>query len=564
MADVNIDAPTGQAPAMAPPMHTDDQILPRIRWVPIGKSNCYLDLDKSQSNPIYKITLDEQWFVLTEDTLREALQITPVNNNQAFISPPSSDALINLVNELGYPKHTRGTTKPARMPKSTAPKAPSRPSVSTPVTSTQPKPTSAPAKPQIKKRKLTTKTSDKPSKAEKSKYGFVSKKRTLKSVAESVAEDAHAKEPQVSHDLLSLQKPKKKSPADQYIFQRLTSTPTGSFRHDESSYVELGQSDSEEESKKVVLRADAGGQAYIREKKATLIVILSIRFTKLIIHHLQRRHKFHPRPDSPLHLPNEEPVLGYLKFNAKGTKREVFRMPIPSSLITADIQEASYYQEYLANVAKHRRYLAGETGSDPDSPAPKTTKPARMPKSTAPKAPSRPSVSTPVTSTQPKPTSAPAKPQIKKRKLTTKTSDKPSKAEKSKYGFVSKKRTLKSVAESVAKDAHAKEPQVYAEDADMQKALEESLKSMYDVPRGSLPPVVIREPGHDESSYAELGQSDSEEESKKVVLRADAGGQGEGQDGPDPNAQAEGQTGPDAVAQDEGQAGSNPDKQSEG
>nr|GEZ77116.1 copia protein [Tanacetum cinerariifolium] len=30
-----------------------------------------------------------------------------------------------------------------------------------------------------------------------------------------------------------------------------------------------------------------------------------------------RRHKFHLRPDSPLHLHNEEPVLGYLKFSAK-------------------------------------------------------------------------------------------------------------------------------------------------------------------------------------------------------------------------------------------------------
>nr|GEV30555.1 hypothetical protein [Tanacetum cinerariifolium] len=50
------------------------------------------------------------------------------------------------------------------------------------------------------------------------------------------------------------------------------------------------------------------------------------------------------------------------------------------------------------------------------------------------------------------------------------------------------------MAKSVAKDAPAKEPQVAAEDADMQKALEESLKSIYDVPRGPLPPVVIREP----------------------------------------------------------------------
>nr|GFA62494.1 hypothetical protein [Tanacetum cinerariifolium] len=150
MADMNINAPAGQATAMAPPVRTDDQILPRIRLVPIGKSNCYLDLEKSQSNPIYKIAvdllkhtnffkaftasstipsiyiqqlwdtvqydktvgcyrcqLDEQWFVLTKDTLREALQITPVNDHQAFVTPPSSDALINFVNKLGYPKLRR-------------------------------------------------------------------------------------------------------------------------------------------------------------------------------------------------------------------------------------------------------------------------------------------------------------------------------------------------------------------------------------------------------------------------------------------------------------------------
>ncbi|GJS25608.1 hypothetical protein Tco_0454240, partial [Tanacetum coccineum] len=148
MADVN--APVEQAPALAPPTRTDEQILPRIRWVPIGKSNCYLDAEKSQSNPIYKIAvdilkhtnffraftasstipaiyiqqfwdticydrtdggykcqLDEQWFNLTKDTLRDALQITPVNNNKAFSSPPTQDTLINFVNGLGYPKEVK-------------------------------------------------------------------------------------------------------------------------------------------------------------------------------------------------------------------------------------------------------------------------------------------------------------------------------------------------------------------------------------------------------------------------------------------------------------------------
>ncbi|GKB36006.1 hypothetical protein Tco_0880948 [Tanacetum coccineum] len=117
-------ADTKHAPAMAPPVRTDEQIMPRIRWVPIGKSNCYLNEEKSQPIPIYKIAvdslkqinffraftasstipaiyiqqfwdticfdskaesykcqLDEQSFDLTKDTLRDTLQITPVDNN---------------------------------------------------------------------------------------------------------------------------------------------------------------------------------------------------------------------------------------------------------------------------------------------------------------------------------------------------------------------------------------------------------------------------------------------------------------------------------------------------
>nr|GEX18849.1 E-beta-farnesene synthase [Tanacetum cinerariifolium] len=427
MADVNVNAPADQAPTMAPPTRTDDQIMSHIKWVPIGKTNCYLDVEKLQSNPIYKIAvdilkhtnffraftasstipsiyiqlfwdtvgydktvgcykcqLDEQWFDLTKNTLRDALQITLVNNNQAFTSPLSSDALINFVNELGYPKLVRNLSN-------------------------------------------------------------------------------------------------------------------------------------------------------------------------------VRKHKFHPRPDSPLHLPNEEPVLGYLKFSAKGTKREAFGMPIPGNLITTDIQGESYYQEYLAKVAKHQRYMAGETGSDPDSPAPKPAKTAKKSKQTAPKADPRPPVSKPASSQQPEP-----------------------------KGQDSRKEAQ--ADECVAEDILEKEPRVDDEEADVQRALEESLKSLYDVPRGLLPPVVIREPefgkyqpllevpgkgkeklteeqvahglltlqtpkkkspvdryifqrrtsiptgsfGHDESSslYAELGLMDSEEESDEDVPGTDVGVQG--QAGPNP------------------------------
>nr|GFB42881.1 monodehydroascorbate reductase [Tanacetum cinerariifolium] len=288
----------------------------------------------------YRCQLDKQWFVLTKDTLREALQITPVNNNQAFAAPLTTDGLINFVNELGYLKLTSGFERPR-----------------------------APVLQIL--------------------WGIV--KRANIDYAKRIWEE---------------------------------------FTQSIHTFIE---------DKRNLSRHTSG------KKRDTLILIPSIRFTKLIIHHLQRRHMFHPRPDSLLYLPNEEPVLGYLKFSAKGTKREVFRMPIPGSLITADIRAASYYQEYLE-------------------------KPAKKPKSTAPKAPPRPAVLTPVTSAQPVPTSEPTKPWEKKRKQATETSNKPPKAKKSKYRLVA------------------------AEDAELQKVLEESMKTAYALPKRPLPPVVIREP----------------------------------------------------------------------
>ncbi|GJZ80130.1 hypothetical protein Tco_0644967 [Tanacetum coccineum] len=67
---------------------------------------------------------------------------------------------------------------------------------------------------------------------------------------------------QVALDLLTLQTPKKKSPAEQYIFQRLSSAPTEPSGHDESSslYAELGLTNSEMESDEEVPRIDAVSQ----------------------------------------------------------------------------------------------------------------------------------------------------------------------------------------------------------------------------------------------------------------------------------------------------------------
>nr|GEY62478.1 hypothetical protein [Tanacetum cinerariifolium] len=337
--DVNVNAHADQAPTMAPPTNTDDQILPHIRWVPIGKSNYYLDVEKSQSNPVYKIAfwdtvrydktagcykchLDEKWFDLTKDTLRDALQITPVNNNKAFSSPPSSDALINFVNELGYPKLVRN----------------------------------------------------------------------LSNV--------------ITNDMF--------------------------------------------------------------QPWRALTTIINLCLT--------RKTSGFERPRAP--------VLQIL------------------------------WSEYLAKVAKHQRYLAGEQGSDPDSPAPKPTKATKKSKPSIPKADLRPPVTKPASSQQPEPKPA----------LTN---------------------SLRSIDESVAEGIPEKEPRVDDEEADVQRALEERLKSIYDTSRGSLSPVVIREP--ESGKYQLLSEVESDED----VLGIDAGVQGEGHARQNPDDQDKGQAGPnpgDAVA----------------
>nr|GEW59194.1 hypothetical protein [Tanacetum cinerariifolium] len=299
-------------------------------------------------------------------------------------------------------------------------------------------------------------------------------------------------------------------------------------------------------------------------------------------------------PVRPLLLP---PPYRQYTSNSSGIQFNMTRKleTIGVSWMNNDIQEASYYQEYQENVAKHRGFLADETGSTQDLPTPKPAKPAKKPKSTAQKAPPKPSISTRVASTQPAPTSAPAKSQENKRKQATEIIDKPAKAKRIKHSISRKTRqprsSLKSVGASKAEEVPAVEPRVADEEADYKKAVEESLKTAHAVHRGPLPPVVIREPEsgkyqpppkvpgkgkskvtekqvahdllilqkakrknpmeqyifqrrifeptgssfHDESPYDVLGQSDSEEESKKVLTGASEGGNDDVQTGPDPD-----------------------------
>ncbi|GJR80333.1 hypothetical protein Tco_0151118 [Tanacetum coccineum] len=114
MANENVPAPA--------PTRSDDQILPFAARVPIGKSNFVLDLQKKQKNQIFQISLDilqntnffrssppqllfqldETRFVFEANLLREALEITPIDQAHQFVSPPSGDAIMDSMNELGY------------------------------------------------------------------------------------------------------------------------------------------------------------------------------------------------------------------------------------------------------------------------------------------------------------------------------------------------------------------------------------------------------------------------------------------------------------------------------
>ncbi|GJY47444.1 retrovirus-related pol polyprotein from transposon TNT 1-94 [Tanacetum coccineum] len=99
MADMNIpmnDAPVEQAPDVAPPIRIDDQILPGfshhlydsvriLHSIQFWDTMCF-----TSSNGLYSCQLDEQWFSLHKDILRYALDITPTNDNNPFVAPPSS------------------------------------------------------------------------------------------------------------------------------------------------------------------------------------------------------------------------------------------------------------------------------------------------------------------------------------------------------------------------------------------------------------------------------------------------------------------------------------------
>ncbi|GJY45643.1 retrovirus-related pol polyprotein from transposon TNT 1-94 [Tanacetum coccineum] len=476
MADMNIpanDALAVQVPTVAPPTRTDDQILPLSKWVTIGKSNC----------------LDKQWFNLHKDILRDALDITPANDNNPFMAPPSSDIVIEYVNTLGYPS-------------------------------------------------------------------------TLRNVSAMSVNALY----QPWRAILSM------------INMCLTGKTAGYDRPRHPTFLT---------DRKNLATAARG------KKKIAYLFIPSVRFTKLIIHHLRTKHNIHPMTGSPLHYSHEESILNTLRF-VRNDGREIFGMPIPDALLTDEIKGAPYYGDYQEHVAKYQQFLdtergkAKEGGATESSEATKVTKPkaSKVTKPAGDKAPK------PTATQPPKPKPAPTQ---------------PSKAPKS---------PLKLVDEPSDEGVHVEDPVHTDDEADLQRALELSLKEQAERTQGPACLVVLREPefgkyqplpevqgkgkekvvneqaahdlltlqtpmkmslvdqfifqrsppipieptGHADSPSLdiELALTDSEMELDEEVPVINAADQDEDQAGPNPGEQDEGQAGPNPGIQDEGQAGSNP------
>ncbi|GJR73776.1 hypothetical protein Tco_0086141 [Tanacetum coccineum] len=105
------------------PTRSYDQILPFAAWIFVDilqNTNFFRAFTASTSVPTiyiqqfwntltyeaktgaYSFQLDETRFVLDANLLREALEITPIDQAHQFMSPPSGDAIMDFVNELGY------------------------------------------------------------------------------------------------------------------------------------------------------------------------------------------------------------------------------------------------------------------------------------------------------------------------------------------------------------------------------------------------------------------------------------------------------------------------------
>ncbi|GKC31631.1 retrovirus-related pol polyprotein from transposon TNT 1-94 [Tanacetum coccineum] len=461
MVTLNIpanDAPAEQAPAIAPLTGTDDQILPAFTAsstiLPIYIQQFLDTMCFNSSTGLYNCQLDEKWFNLHKNLLRVALNITPTNDNNPFVAPPSSDTFIKYVNTLGYPYTLRNVSA------------------------------------------MSVNALYQPWRAVLSIINMFLTSKT------------------VGYD-----RPR------HLVLQILW----GIIHHSNINYAERIWEEFVQSIQTFLTDRKNLTTASRGKKKTAHLLIPGVRFTELIIHHLKTKHNIHPRTGLPLHYSHDENVLNTLRFVGKDG-RAIFGAP--------------YYDEYLEHVAKYQQHLDAEHGMEDEGGA----------------------------------TESPKATKVAKPKATKETSDAPSPAKRAKAGKVTKQRMPKSslqlVNEFVDEGVPEKEPAHDDEEADLQRALELSLKDqgMYKEreKRKSLmnkrTPMLTESSGHAESPSldAELALTDSEMEYDEEAPEIHARDQDESQAGPNPGEKDEGQARPNPGEQDEGEAEPNPVEQEEG
>ncbi|GJT87265.1 retrovirus-related pol polyprotein from transposon TNT 1-94 [Tanacetum coccineum] len=299
-----------------PPAHTrsDDQILRFAVWVPIGKSNRVLDLQRAKGNPssdccgystkhkllqgIHCFFLD--WFTLDANLPREALEITPIDQAHPFVSPPLGDAIMDFVNELGYPEVIHFVLSMAV------------------------------------------------------NHLYQPWRAILSMINQCLTNKTSG------HD-------RPKYPVLQMLWEIITNTNV--------DYVELMWEEFVQTMQTFLTDKANLDSPTKKGRKDKPHVISYCRFTKLIICHLGRIHNIHQRSASPFHLAEEDLRLGNLKFVSKGEIDKVFGMPIPNELILNNIMNASYYNAYLEIVAKHDQKVAAQKEGKKKSASTKQSKP---------------------------------------------------------------------------------------------------------------------------------------------------------------------------------------------
>nr|GEY17526.1 hypothetical protein [Tanacetum cinerariifolium] len=83
---------------------SDEQLVPaKAHVLSIYIQQFWNTLTQEAKTGVFRFQLDEQWFPLNFDLLRDALEITHVDPTNPFVSPLAGEIVMDFVNELGYP-----------------------------------------------------------------------------------------------------------------------------------------------------------------------------------------------------------------------------------------------------------------------------------------------------------------------------------------------------------------------------------------------------------------------------------------------------------------------------